>query len=58
MNVFRHNHVANQAKFISKADFVENVDKATACIWGSEQGTTPDAAKRDEVKVALSVPAL
>jgi hypothetical protein len=57
MNVLRHHYVADQAKDVLRADFIENTYKAITVICGSQQGTPADATERDEVKVALTISA-
>src|ERR1700730_13839534 len=55
MDVFRHDHVADEAKSESRAHLVQNCDKAISSPRRSKQWPPAIAAKGDEVKVPASV---
>ena len=58
MQVFGHDDVADDAKMIAGADFLENLHGEISGASGSEKGSSLVAAEGDEVKVAASGDAL
>jgi len=55
VHVLGHDHVADEKKFVARAQSVENFDEVLARADGSEERATPITTERDEVKIASFV---
>ncbi|SRR6266446_6305068 len=55
MDVFGHNHIANQQEAVSRADLVKNLHEAVAGARRAEERAAAIATESNEVEVAASV---
>jgi hypothetical protein len=58
VNVFRHHHVASQRELVTRPHFVENLQENVALPGCSQQRASPVTTARDEMQMALPIPAL
>ena len=55
VHVLGHDHISDQSKRMSRANFMQNPYKAIASANGSEVGTPPVTTEGNEMQVAASV---